>query len=92
MERLSDCTEQSGSKVGLVHRHLRRSDDAYFMITVVYAPAVSNRQAAKKYGVTERNVQRWRVQKDHLKNANSMRQAYRGPQSQFWLSESFSED
>ena len=32
------------------------------------------------------------VQKDHLKKANSKRKAYHGPQSQFWLSESFSED
>ena len=47
---------------------------------------------AKKYGGTECNIRRWRVQKDCLKNANSKRKAYRGPQSQFWLSESFSED
>ena len=32
------------------------------------------------------------VQKDHLKKANNKRKAYHGPQSQFWLSESLSED
>ena len=59
MERRSDCTEQSGSKVGQVNRHLRRSYDANFTIMVVNAADVSNNsQVAKKYGVTECNVRR----------------------------------
>ena len=72
------------------NRHLRHSCDANFTIMLVNAAAASNNcQAAKKYGVTACNVRRWRVQKDHLKNANSKRKANRGPQSQFWLSESW---
>ena len=69
MERRCDCTEQSGSKVGQVNRHLRQSYDANFKIMVVSAAEVSNNcQAAEKYGVTECKVRRWRVQKDRLKN------------------------
>ena len=49
------------------------------------AKASNNCWAAKKYGVMECNVQSWLVQKDRLKNANSKRKAYCGPQSQFWL-------
>ena len=74
--------EQSGSRVGQVNSHLRRSYDANFKIMVVNAAEASNNcQAAKKYGVTECNVRRWRVQKDRLRNADSKRKAYRGPQS-----------
>ena len=92
MERCGDCTGQSGSKVGQVNRHLSRSYDANFKIMVVSAAEVSNNcQAAKKYGVTECNVRRWWVQKDRLKNTNSKRKACSSPQSQFWLSEPFSE-
>ena len=57
MERRSDCTEQSGSKVGQVNRHLRWSYDANFKIMVVNAAEASNNcQPAKKYGVTLRSV------------------------------------
>ena len=61
-------------KVGQVNRHLRQSCGANYKIMVVNAAEASNNcQAAKKYGVvTERNVRRWRVQKDRLKNANAV--------------------
>ena len=63
-ERCGDCTEQSGSKVGQVNRHLRQSYDANFKIMVVNAAEASNNcQPAKKYGVTECNVRRWWVKK-----------------------------
>ena len=68
MERPGDCTEQSGSEVGQVYRHLRRSYDANFRVMVVNAAEASNNcQPGKKYGVKECNVPRWRVQKDYLK-------------------------
>ena len=68
MERCGDFTEQSGSKVELVKRRLRWSYDANFNIKVINAAEVPNNcQPAKRYGVMECNVQRWRVQKDHLK-------------------------
>ena len=57
MERRGDCTQQNGSKVGQVNRHLRRSFDAVFKIMVVNAAeAPNNCQPAKKNGVTECNV------------------------------------
>ena len=43
MERRSVFTEQSGSKVGRVNRHLRRSYDANFKIKVINAAEVPNR-------------------------------------------------
>uniref|UniRef100_A0A3Q3KXW9 HTH CENPB-type domain-containing protein n=1 Tax=Labrus bergylta TaxID=56723 RepID=A0A3Q3KXW9_9LABR len=70
MERQSDHLEKSGSKVGQVNQQQRRSYDSS-----------NNCQAAKKYGVTECNVRRWRAQKERLKDANSQRKSYRGPQS-----------
>ena len=45
------------------------------------AESSNNCQAAKKFGVTECNVRRWRAPKQRLKDANSQRKSYRGPQS-----------
>uniref|UniRef100_A0A3Q3F4S1 HTH CENPB-type domain-containing protein n=1 Tax=Labrus bergylta TaxID=56723 RepID=A0A3Q3F4S1_9LABR len=60
----------------------RRSYDANFKIMVVNSAESSNNcQAAKKYGVKECNVRRWRAQKERLKDANSQRKSYRGPQN-----------
>uniref|UniRef100_A0A8C6PX15 HTH CENPB-type domain-containing protein n=1 Tax=Nothobranchius furzeri TaxID=105023 RepID=A0A8C6PX15_NOTFU len=73
--------ELSGSKTRQVNQQLRQSYDANFKMMVVNAAeATNNCQAARKYGVTECNVRRWRIQKDRLKNANSKRKAFRGPQ------------
>ena len=58
MERRGDCTEQSGSKVGQVNRHLRRSYDADFKIMVSAAEASNNCQPAKNYAATECSIQR----------------------------------
>ena len=44
------------------------------------AESSNNCQAAKKFGVTECNVRRWRAPKQRLKDANSQRKSYRGPQ------------
>ena len=41
----------------------------------------TNCQAAKKFGVTECNIRRWRAEKQRLKDANSQRKSFRGPQS-----------
>ncbi|XP_034015593.1 uncharacterized protein LOC117500912 [Thalassophryne amazonica] len=82
IERHGDRPERSGSKVRQVNQHLRRSYDANFKLMVINAAESSNNyQAAKKYGVTECNIRRWRTQKDCLKNSNSQRKAYRGPKN-----------
>uniref|UniRef100_A0A3Q3FBL7 HTH CENPB-type domain-containing protein n=1 Tax=Labrus bergylta TaxID=56723 RepID=A0A3Q3FBL7_9LABR len=79
MERKSDHLEKSGSKVGQVNQQQRRSYDANFKIMVVNSAESSNNcQAAKKYGVTECNVRRWRAQKERLKDANSQRKSSAG--------------
>lgn len=82
MEKTRDCLERSGSKSGQINQMLRRNYDANFKMMVVNAAESSNNcQAARKFGVTECNVRRWRAQKDRLRNANSQRKAFRGPQS-----------
>ena len=81
-EERSDRPEQSGSKAGQVNKQQRRSYDANFKVMVINAAeSTNNCQAAKKYGVTESHVRKWRAQKERLKNANSMRKAFRGPKS-----------
>ena len=45
------------------------------------AESSNNCQAAKKFGVTECNVRRWREPKQCLKDANSQCKSYRVPQS-----------
>ena len=82
MERQADHLETSGSKVGQVNKQQRRSYDANFKIMVVNkAESSNNCQAAKTFGVTECNVRRWRAEKQRLKDANSQRKSFRGPQS-----------
>uniref|UniRef100_A0A8D0DA03 HTH CENPB-type domain-containing protein n=1 Tax=Sander lucioperca TaxID=283035 RepID=A0A8D0DA03_SANLU len=82
MERSRDYLEKSASKVGQINQHVRNSYDANFKLMVVNeAESSNNCKAAKKFGVTECNVQRWRAQKERLKNTNSQRKAFRGPQS-----------
>uniref|UniRef100_A0A672FP09 HTH CENPB-type domain-containing protein n=1 Tax=Salarias fasciatus TaxID=181472 RepID=A0A672FP09_SALFA len=74
--------EQRGSKGRKVSKQQRRSFDAKFkLMAIKAAEATNNCQAAKKYGVTEGHVRKWRVQKERLKNANTMRKAFRGPKS-----------
>ena len=82
MERSRDYLEKSASKVGQINQHVRNSYDANFKLMVVNeAESSNNCKAAKKFGVTECNVRRWRAQKERLKNTNSQRKAFRGPQS-----------
>ncbi|QQP49044.1 Pogo ele1 orf1-h 1e-40-j 4, partial [Caligus rogercresseyi] len=62
-------------------RRQETSYDANFKILVVNeAESSNNCRGATKYGVTECNVRRWRAQKERLKNANSQRISFRGPQ------------
>uniref|UniRef100_A0A8C9ZJZ3 Pogo transposable element derived with KRAB domain n=1 Tax=Sander lucioperca TaxID=283035 RepID=A0A8C9ZJZ3_SANLU len=82
MQRSRDYLEKSASKVGQINQHVQNSYDANFKLMVVNeAESSNNCKAAKKFGVTECNVRRWRAQKERLKNTNSQRKAFRGPQS-----------
>jgi hypothetical protein len=76
MERQAGHLETSGSKVGQVNQQQWRSYDVHFKIMVVNkAESSNNCQAAKKFGVTEGHVRRWRAQKQRLKDANSQRKS-----------------
>ena len=44
MERRGDCTEQRGSKVGQVNRHLRGSYDNNFKIIMTNATEVGSQE------------------------------------------------
>uniref|UniRef100_A0A3Q1GUX3 Pogo transposable element derived with KRAB domain n=1 Tax=Acanthochromis polyacanthus TaxID=80966 RepID=A0A3Q1GUX3_9TELE len=82
MEEQRDCLEKRGSTAGQVSKQQRRSYDANFKLMVINAAeSANNCQAAKKYGVTECHVRQWQAQKQRLKNANTMRKAFRGPKS-----------
>ena len=68
----NDPVEKSGSKVGQVNKHERRSYDANFKLIVVNeAERTNNVRAGTKFDVTECNVRRWRLQKNELRNAHS---------------------
>ncbi|XP_072504854.1 pogo transposable element with KRAB domain isoform X1 [Notamacropus eugenii] len=63
-------------------RGIRRSYDAGFKLMVVdYAESTNNCQAAKQFGVLEKNVRDWRKVKMQLQNAHAMRRAFRGPKN-----------
>nr|XP_037841937.1 pogo transposable element with KRAB domain isoform X2 [Chlorocebus sabaeus] len=63
-------------------RGMRRSYDAGFKLMVVeYAESTNNCQAAKQFGVLEKNVRDWRKVKPQLQNAHAMRRAFRGPKN-----------
>jgi hypothetical protein len=49
------------------------------LMVMKHAEETSNCAAARKFGVTELNVRRWRKQKELLKGANSARKPFRGP-------------
>ncbi|KAK2509148.1 hypothetical protein MC885_012543, partial [Smutsia gigantea] len=63
-------------------RGMRRSYDAGFKLMVVeFAESTNNCQAAKQFGVLEKNVRDWRKVKPQLQNAHAMRRAFRGPKN-----------
>ncbi|XP_054976151.1 pogo transposable element with KRAB domain [Sorex araneus] len=63
-------------------RSIRRSYDAGFKLMVVeYAEGANNCQAAKQFGVLEKNVRDWRKVKPQLQKAHAMRRAFRGPKN-----------
>lgn len=67
---------------GKFGRGVRRSYDAGFKLMVVeYAESTNNCQAAKQFGVLEKNVRDWRKVKPQLQNAHAMRRAFRGPKN-----------
>jgi transposase-like protein len=57
-----------------VQNAIRRSYDAKFKVTVInYAEKKNNCSAARKFGVAEVNLRRWREQKQKLQNAKCIR-------------------
>lgn len=50
-------------------------------MVVEYAESTNNCQAAKQFGVLEKNVRDWRKVKPQLQNAHAMRRAFRGPKN-----------
>jgi transposase-like protein len=55
-----------------IPKSMRWSYDANFKLMVIkHAEEINNCVTARKFGVTEPNVRRWRKQKELLKGANS---------------------
>jgi hypothetical protein len=62
----------TGAK-GNISKGMRHSYDANFKTVVIkYAEKTNNCEAARKYSVSEANIQRWKQQKQKLKNVNSV--------------------
>lgn len=75
-----DTVEKKGSSSKQINKGLRRSYDANFKIMVCNeAERTNNCAAARKYTVDEKNIRRWRNEKEVLKIACSTRKAFRGP-------------
>jgi hypothetical protein len=63
-----------------IQNAIRRSYDAKFKVTVInYAEKTNNCSAARKLGVAEANVRRWREQKQKLRNAKCIQKSFQGP-------------
>ena len=54
-------------------------DRNFKLIVIKFAETTNNCAAARKYGVTEANVRRWRQQKLKLQDAKLTRKTFRGP-------------
>jgi transposase-like protein len=58
---------------------MRWSYDTNFKLMVIkHVEEINNCTAARKFGVAEPNIRRWRKQKEPLKGANSTRKAFHG--------------
>lgn len=69
---MSDCIEKRGMMKSQIGKGIRKSYDSNFKIMVIRAAEVTNNcTAARKFGITENNVSRWRQQKEKLLNAHS---------------------
>jgi transposase-like protein len=72
--------ERKGATASQIPKSMRWSYDANFKLMVIrHAEETNNCATARKFGVAEPNVRRWRKQKELLKGANSTRKAFRGP-------------
>jgi transposase-like protein len=77
---MGDRFERKGAMASQIPKSMRWSYDANFKLMVIkHAEQTNNCATARKLGVSEPNVRRWRKQKELLKGANSNRLAFRGP-------------
>jgi transposase-like protein len=77
---MGDRFERKGAMESQIPKSMRWSYDANFKLMVIkHAEETNNCATARKFGVAEPNVRRWRKQKQLLKGTNSTRKAFRGP-------------
>jgi transposase-like protein len=77
---VGDRFERIGAMASQIPKSVRWSCNANFKLMVIKREEETNNCAtARKFGVAEPNVRRWRKQKELLKGASSTRKAFRGP-------------
>jgi transposase-like protein len=69
---MGDRFERKGAVASQIPKSVHWSYDANFKLMVIkHAEETNNCATARKFGVAEPNVRRWRKQKELLKEANS---------------------
>jgi transposase-like protein len=69
---MGDCVERKGAMAFQIPKSMCWSYNANFKLMVTkHAEETNNCATARKFGVAEPNVQRWRKQKELLKGTNS---------------------
>lgn len=77
---MSDHVEKRGTSSAWTPKNERNSYDANYKLRVIKAAEDSNNSAAARaFGISEKNVRRWRKQKNELKNAATTRKSFGGP-------------
>jgi transposase-like protein len=77
---IGDSFERKDAMASQIPKSMRWSCDTNFKLLVIrHTEETNNCAAARKFGVAEPNVRRWRKQKELLKGVNSTRKEFGGP-------------
>ena len=80
--QVSDCVEKRASLASQVNDKMRRSYDVNFKLRAICeAQQTNNVQAARKFGVSNANIQLWRKNEEKFRSARASRKASRGPKT-----------
>lgn len=77
---MDDHVEKRGTSSSQIPKQERHYYDANYKLNVIrYAEDTNNCAAGRKFGISEKNVRRWRKQKIDLQSASSTRKSFGGP-------------
>jgi hypothetical protein len=81
MGRGNDFVEKRGSSSQNLSGSRRRYDANFKVMVINHAEVTNNCAVGRKFDVTEANVRRWRQMMRKLRNANSSRKSFSGPET-----------